>query len=160
MILDGTYEYPPDFDQATKEICKECARIWVMIPQDSLDTKITKEDWQGQGKEKRESTSSSESGLHFGHYIAGISSDHVSYFHALKATLVLQRGIVLGRWLRGLSVMLEEMFGCALVTKLPSILLMEADFNKTNKLVFGQWMLHQTWKYKLMPEEIYCFYHI
>jgi hypothetical protein len=24
-ILNGTYTFPPDFDQATKEICKECA---------------------------------------------------------------------------------------------------------------------------------------
>ncbi len=37
--------------------------------------------------------------------------------------------------------MLEKMFGCALITKLRSILLMEADFNKANKIVFGQRML-------------------
>ncbi len=52
-ILDGTYVYPPNFDQATKEICKECARIQAMIPQDSLDTLITKEDWQGQWQGRR-----------------------------------------------------------------------------------------------------------
>jgi hypothetical protein len=45
-ILNSTYEYPPDFDQATKEICEECARIRTMIPKDSLDTVLTKEDWQ------------------------------------------------------------------------------------------------------------------
>jgi hypothetical protein len=27
QILEGTYNYPKDFDQATKEICQECARI-------------------------------------------------------------------------------------------------------------------------------------
>ncbi len=26
-ILNGTYQFPPDFDQATREICKECAQI-------------------------------------------------------------------------------------------------------------------------------------
>jgi hypothetical protein len=26
-ILAGTYEYPPDFDQATREIFEECTRI-------------------------------------------------------------------------------------------------------------------------------------
>jgi hypothetical protein len=26
-ILHGTYDYPDDFDQATREICKECAKI-------------------------------------------------------------------------------------------------------------------------------------
>jgi hypothetical protein len=47
-ILAGTYVYPPDFDQATREICEECAWIWVTIPQDSLNTLLTKEDWQRQ----------------------------------------------------------------------------------------------------------------
>ena len=42
-ILNGTYEFPPDFDQATREILMECARIWEMIPINSLNTLITKE---------------------------------------------------------------------------------------------------------------------
>jgi hypothetical protein len=126
-----------------------------MIPIDSLDTVITKEKWKCQWKGCHESTSSLESGLHFGHYIAALRSDHASYFHALKATLIIQRGVVLERWAHGLSVMLKKMFGCALITKLQSILLMEADFNATNKIIYGQQMLHQVRKYKLIPEEIY-----
>ena len=51
--------------------------------------------------------------------------------------------------------MLEKMFGCALITKLQSILLMKADFNTTNKIIYGQRMLHQARKYYLIPEEIY-----
>jgi hypothetical protein len=51
--------------------------------------------------------------------------------------------------------MLEKIFGCALITKLRSILLMEADFNATNKMVYGDRMLVNVRKYKLMPEEIY-----
>ncbi len=54
-----------------------------------------------------------------------------------------------------MSVMLEKMFGCALITKLRSILLMEADFNSTNKLIYGQRMLDTARRYKLVPEEIY-----
>jgi hypothetical protein len=154
-ILTGTYIYPSDFDQATREICEECARIRTMIPKESLDTVLTKEDRQQQWRGRREATSSLESGLHFGNYIAGISSDHISYFHAPKATLILRRGIVLERWACGLSVMLEKMFGCALITKLRSILLMEADFNATNKIIYGQRMLQQARTYKLIPEEIY-----
>jgi hypothetical protein len=50
----------------------------------------------------------------------------------------LRQGIVLERWAQGLSVMLEKMFGCALITKLWSILLMEADFNATNKIIYGK----------------------
>jgi hypothetical protein len=56
---------------------------------------MSREDWQIQWVGRKESISSSESGLHFGHYIAGTRSDHISHFHALKATLVMKRGIVL-----------------------------------------------------------------
>jgi hypothetical protein len=108
-----------------------------MIPIDSMDIIITKEQWRHQWKGQCEATLSSESGLHFGHYIAALLSYHSSYFHALKATLIIRRGVVLERWARGLSVMLEKMFGCALITKLWSILLMEADFNATNKIIYS-----------------------
>jgi hypothetical protein len=49
----------------------------------------------------------------------------------------------------------EIFFGCALIPKLWSILLMEADFNATNKIIYSQRMLHQAQKYKLIPKEIY-----
>ncbi len=94
-ILAGTYQYPPNSDQATKEICEECSCICLMIPQDLVCTHLSKEDWQQQWKGRRESTSSSEFGLHFGHYITGIQSNYISHFHTLKATLVMNRGIVL-----------------------------------------------------------------
>jgi hypothetical protein len=67
-ILNETYKFPPDFDQATKEICEECARIREMIPINSMDIIITKEQWRRQWKGQRKATLSLESGLHFGHY--------------------------------------------------------------------------------------------
>ena len=154
-ILNGTYDYPNDFDQATREICEECAIIRLKVPKDSMNLTITSNDWVRQWKGRREATSSSESGLHFGHYIAGCTSEQIAHLHALKSTLVINNGVVMERWARGLSVMLEKLFGCALITKLRSILLMEADFNATNKIVYGNRMLHNVRKYNLMPEEIY-----
>ncbi len=68
---------------------------------------------------------------------------------------MIKKGVVLERWARGLSIMLEKIYGCPLITKLCSILLMEADFNSTNKIIYGQRMLQVVRKYKLMPEEIY-----
>ena len=43
----------------------------------------------------QELMSSSELSLHFGHYIAGYELDRISYFHALKLTLVLKGGVIL-----------------------------------------------------------------
>ena len=154
-VLDGTYVYPPDFDPATRELVEECARIRQKIPPNSVSDDISTSQWQYRWKSAKEKTSSSESGLHFGHYKAGAKSDTISTFHALKATLALRRGIALARWSRGLSVMLEKMFGCTLVTKLRAVLLMEADFNSSNKIIFGERMLDNARRHGFMPEEIY-----
>ncbi len=89
----------------------------------------------------KEDTSSSQSGLHFGHYIAGTDCDYISQFHALRVSLALKKGIVLEQWSKGFSVMLEKMFGVQLVSKLRAILLMEADFSAMNKEVYGVQML-------------------
>jgi hypothetical protein len=51
--------------------------------------------------------------------------------------------------------MLEKMFGCTLITKLWSILLIEAEFNATNKMIHGQRILDMAHHYKLVPKEIY-----
>jgi hypothetical protein len=51
--------------------------------------------------------------------------------------------------------MLEKFFGYTLITKLRSILLMEANFNATNKVIYGHCMMDTIRKYKLMPEEIF-----
>ena len=51
--------------------------------------------------------------------------------------------------------MLEKMFGCTLVSKLRAILLMEADFNFSNKLIYGVRMMNNVRKHDWMPEEIY-----
>ncbi len=48
--------------------------------------------------------------------------------------------------MNGLSVMLN---------KLQLILLMEANFNATNKAVYGMRMLEKLREYKLMPEKMY-----
>ncbi len=51
--------------------------------------------------------------------------------------------------------MLEKTLGVTLVTKLRAILLMEADFNASNKIIYGVRIMEQARKYKMMPDEIY-----
>ena len=35
-VLEGTYQFPADFNKATRELCKECARIRLNIPKNSI----------------------------------------------------------------------------------------------------------------------------
>ena len=140
-VLDGTYKFPPEMDAATRELFEEIAHIRGMVPSDSVNGLISRERWQQRWKKVKEDTSSSQSGLHFGHYIAGTDCDYISQFHALQILLALKKGIALEWWSKGLSVMLEKTLGVRLVSKLRAILLMEADFNTMNKKVYGIRML-------------------
>jgi hypothetical protein len=58
-ILRGTFVYPPEFDEATKEILQECAAIRLLVPKDSVSTTITLEDWIAHWSKAKEETSSS-----------------------------------------------------------------------------------------------------
>jgi hypothetical protein len=49
-ILNGTYTFPEDFNQATKAIWEECARVRLMVCKDSLNITITKDDWKQRWK--------------------------------------------------------------------------------------------------------------
>ncbi len=51
--------------------------------------------------------------------------------------------------------MLEKVPICHLILKLCLILLMEADFNCTNKIIYGRWMLVNAQKYGFMPDKIF-----
>ena len=64
--------------------------------------------------------------------------------------LVGKTGIPLNRWWEGLIITLEKKPGVIDVTRLREIILMEADFNFYNKLMFGSRLLHITDKYQLL----------
>ena len=51
--------------------------------------------------------------------------------------------------------MLEKTLGITLVTKLRAILLMEADFNATNKIIYGNRMMEKVREHALMPNDIF-----
>ena len=51
--------------------------------------------------------------------------------------------------------MLEKMHGCTLMSKLRAILLMEADFNFSNKVIYGVRMIDNARKWGFVLEEIY-----
>ena len=80
-ILAGSYKFPPDFDQATREILEECAEIRRTVPKNSVSTVISPSDWNGHFGKVKEKTSSSVSTRHLGHYIAGLKSEHIFFLN-------------------------------------------------------------------------------
>ncbi len=154
-VLNGTYVAPEGSDQVTKELFTEVAEIRRQVPQDSVSICITLQQWKRYWKAVNKETLSSKSGLHFGHNIVGCTSDKITHYHAARVSVVIAHAIQLERWSRGLSVMLEKTLGVTLVTKLWAILLMGADFNAANKIVYGNRMMAKAREHSLMPEEIF-----
>jgi len=154
-VLEGRYPFGEEVEQQTREILEEVACTRAIVPKNSVDDIIRAGCWGGFWNKAREETSSSESGLTFSHYKAGARSAVITHFHATKATVAIKMGIGLERWSRGLSVMLQKVPGCHLISKLRSILLMEADFNCANKIIYGSRMLDNVRRYGFMPDEIF-----
>ena len=153
-VLSGMYRYEDWTDPATRDLLKEVSRLQQLIPENSVSDIISGKEWSDYWKKAREETSSSESGLHFGHQIASADSPLLSHLQATCCSIALRRGFVFRRWARGLSVMLEKIRGCSEVSKLQSILLMEADFNTVNKIIYGHRMLQNVRRHQCMPDEI------
>jgi hypothetical protein len=154
-VLDGKYVTPQDSDKATQDLFDEIAAIRRRVSKDSVSVSFTPNQWKRYWKAVNKETSSSESGIHLGHYIVGCKSTNISHHHAARVTVVIVHAIQLERWSWGLSLMLEKTMGNILVTKLQAILLMEANFNATNKIVYGNGMLHNAREHNLMPEEFF-----
>ncbi len=72
-ILDGIYKYPEDFDVATRELCKECALIRLIIPADSVD----KND-KGRLHGTLEKSNRGNLGLIFPHYGRNLIALHLT----------------------------------------------------------------------------------
>jgi hypothetical protein len=78
-VLDGTYKVPAGTDTATTALFEEIAAIRKKVPQNSVSIIINPEQWKQYWRAVKKETSSSKSGIHFGHYIVGSKSDMISH---------------------------------------------------------------------------------
>ena len=125
----------------------------VELTNSEISIVISPEEFRHFWGRAKEGTASSISGVHFGHYKAAVKYELLSEFLAKQVTLIARTGHPPKRWSRGLTVMLEKIAGLALVNKLRAILLMEADFNMHNKIIFGKRMLDAVRDTGVIPEE-------
>eukprot|EP00956_Cyclotella_meneghiniana_P001079 scaffold1265_cov38-Cyclotella_meneghiniana.AAC.6 len=132
-ILDGSYEIPPDTRQD-----------------------ISPDEFSAYWRRVRESTSSSYSGVHFGHYVVAGTSERFANFFAKKISLTMRSGWAPSRWGIGLTVLLEKIAGLALVNKTRAILLMEGDYNMHNRVIFGDRMMSIAHEHDLIPDDQYA----
>ena len=95
QILEGTYEFPPDTDPATKLLFEEAAHTFAKLSNEEIATFVSVEDFQFYWKRANEHICSSYSGLHFSHYKAAAFDYDNSTLHAAKLTACARKGITL-----------------------------------------------------------------
>ncbi len=78
-VLDGTYQPPPNSDQATAELFDKIAAIRWIVPKDSASPVILPKQWKQYRAIVNKETLLSELGLHFDHYIVGCKSEIVAH---------------------------------------------------------------------------------
>ncbi len=75
-IITGTYDIPSDMDPATKLILEEIGRLGIKILNGKgNEITITPEDFKKFWRRVKKFTSSSMSGVHYGHYKATIQDN-------------------------------------------------------------------------------------
>jgi len=149
QILDGRFECPETCEPITKWLLQQLAR-----PEGVNDhPPRTYQEYRQGWLKARETTVSSPSGIHFGHYMAAMADETVARLNAILANLALYSGTAPDRWKKTLNVMLEKMAGNNNVKKLRIIMLFEADFNNNNKWIGRQVMKTAEASGLLAPEQ-------
>ena len=152
IVMEGNFTSDDNFDETTNHFLQFISQR-EKLP--SIPACITSGEFSSYWNSARERTASSMSGRHFGHYKAAAKRTSLCNVHATFASEASQYGIFIKRWTKGLTVMLEKIENVIKVDKLRAILLMEADFNFINKLVFGHEIVQQCERFSRFPEELY-----
>ena len=152
----GTYEIPVDLDPATTLILEEIGWMGVkLLNGEGEEIVITPDDFKRFWKRVKEFTSSSSSGIHYGHYKAAAQDDFSSSILSQQLTVIARSGVPPESWSVGLQVMLEKIAGVCLVEKLRAIQLYEADFNCYNQFIFGRQAMQTLTDSGYIPEELF-----
>jgi hypothetical protein len=155
-IITGTYNIPTDLDPATAMILLEIGKLGMKIVNGKNNKIIiTPEDFKHFWKKANEFTSSSMSGVHYGHYTAAIQDAFSTEVLALQLTVIAWSRIPPESWSIGLQLMLEKIARVFLVEKLRATQLYEADFNCYNQFIFGRQAVQTLTDSGYIPEELF-----
>ena len=102
-----------------------------------INIDITKKDFHQMFCKWKESTTTSPSGRHLGHYKAILETPELIEFHCIMASLPIKFGFAPDRWKKAIQIMLEKKTGNPLLHRLRGIIIVEADYN---------WVLRLIWK--------------
>jgi hypothetical protein len=108
-----------------------------ILEQQPILTTLTTDDVTKGFRKWKESTATSPSGRHLGHYKAIIQNDTLLECLVQFLTIATQRGISISRWQEAVNVLIKKDPGAPKINRLRIIHLFEADFNLLLKIYWG-----------------------
>lgn len=152
-ILKGDFAAPEGTNKYVIEYFKELKRADIpkeKCPKPEITNEMFVEGW----KKIKESTSAGISGVHFGHLKACAKSAALTSIEASICHIPFRAGFSPWLWQFGINVMLLKKDLSELITKLRTIVLMQAECNFANKILGRLAMIHAE-AFNLIPEEQY-----
>ena len=101
----------------------------------------------------KETTSTSPSGRHLGHYRTAILDAEVTGLHTALLNLPISCGFALERWTHSVTPLIEKDPGTPYLTRLRVIHLFEADYNLFLKLIYGRRMVSNAEKAEALNDQ-------
>jgi hypothetical protein len=147
-VLTGVYTVPPSCPQGARLFLEHMSRPAGIV---NIPSRIPTSIYKSAFKAMKESTSSSFSGIHYGHYKALFQHQGLDEVEAAWMNAPFNLGFSSLRSQRGVDIMLEKKPGVRQAEKLRAILLFEADYNTHAKVLSRQVMsASERW---LAPEQ-------
>jgi len=106
------------------------------------DISISEEEFIASYKVTPESTSSSLSGRHVGHYKAVLSNQQIVQMHCGMMSIPFLTGVSPKWWNRMVDIMLQKEAGNAQCHRLRIIALFESDLNQAKRIIVGRKLMH------------------
>jgi hypothetical protein len=124
-------------------------------PTPTITTTITAQQFADAIAHTRESTSSSPSGRHYGHYRALLRNTDLLACISSIANFCFQWGVTLRRWEKVTQPLIPKDTGPPKITRLRRIALLEADLNVCLSELFSRRLMPQAEKYGLLHPSQY-----
>jgi hypothetical protein len=140
QLLQCSFDHsllPPNLRPKTNDILKTLSRPPLCMAPDTQPL-ISTHQFTSLYKILKESTSSSPSGRHIGHYKVASSHDHLSSLHAKMMSIPHIISFSPTRWHKVIDIMLEKNQGDPKIHRLNIIALLESDFNQANWLLLAR----------------------
>jgi hypothetical protein len=115
-----------------------------------IEFEISEDNVENGFRKWPESTSTSPSGRHLGHYKAIIQNRDLLRCLVQFLNIAISRGIAIPRWCQATNVLIEKDPGRPRIHRLRIIHLFEADFNFFLKLQWGHRLVRRAWELNIL----------